>query len=168
MISRAFLFARSCGRPLPGLLTLALLAGCSLIETPTVMRGHKVENELLKELVPGTSSRADVTALLGSPTARATFDDDVWIYAASVTREQIARYPAIQTQDVTVISFTPAGTLKEIKRLSKDDAVPVDVVTRATPSPGSEMTLLQEFLANVGRLAPSAAGAAKRGGGGGI
>lgn len=170
MISLATLSARSYRHLLAAmvapLVAMSLLAGCALIEPPKVMRGHKVEEDMLKELVPGTSSRADVTALLGSPTARATFDDDTWIYVASVTRGQIARYPSIETQDVTVIRFTPTGTLKDIRRLNKDDAVPVDMVARATPSPGSEMNLMQEFLANVGRLTPSAAGMAKKAGGG--
>ena len=41
-----------------------------------VVRGNKVDAEHLKELVPGTSTKADVTALIGSPTARDSFDDE--------------------------------------------------------------------------------------------
>lgn len=151
----------------PAALALCLLAGCSVIETPAQPRGHRVEQDLLKELTPGTSTKADVVALLGTPTKRASFDDNVWIYISSVTRLQIARKPGIDSQDITVLTFTPQGTLKEIERLSKDDALPVDVVGRETPSPGADMTFLQQLLGNVGRLNPGVSGAAGKGGGGG-
>ena len=106
------------------------------------------------------------SALLGSPTARATFDDTTWIYVASVTRTQVARLPGLESQDVTVISFTPAGVVEHIRRMNQDDAVSVDVVGRATPTPGSETTFLQEFLGNVGRLNPGGLGARTGPGGG--
>lgn len=145
-------------RAMAACLALVLLAGCSVVRSPTQPRGHKVDEDVLKELVPGTSTRADVSALLGSPSIRATFDDSTWIYVSSVTRTQVGRLPGLDSQDVTVISFTPAGVLQTIRRLNQDDAVDVDVVSRATPTPGSETTFLQEFLGNVGRLNPGGLG----------
>ena len=150
--------ARMGLRAMTVLLALALLSGCSVVKSPTQARGHKVDEDLLKELVPGTSTRADVSALLGSPTARATFDDATWIYVSSVTRTQVARMPGLESQDVTVISFSSAGVVQNIRRMNQDDAATVEVVGRATPTPGSETTFLQEFLGNVGRLNPGGLG----------
>lgn len=146
------------------LLLLGLLGACSVVEMPTRQRGHRVEADVLKELVPGTSTKADVVALLGSPSKRATFDDDTWLYISSVTRLQIARKPGLEDQEVTVLNFTPQGTLKEITRLNQDDALPVQVVDRETPSPGNERTFLQQLFGNVARLN---AGIPLGGGGGG-
>ena len=157
----AFFLPRSIAGVLPAMLVFLSLAACSVIETPIQQRGHKVEADLLKELVPGTSSRADVTALLGSPTAQATFDDNTWIYVATANRSRIARYPTIEDQEVVVMKFDPNGTLREIKRLNKDDSVPVEMASGATPTPGGDLTLLQEFFSNVGRLRPSAGGLGK-------
>ena len=155
--------------PLPALAAILVLAGCSAIEPPTQMRGHKVDEDFLKELTPGTSTRADVTALLGSPTIKASFDDNVWLYISSVTRTRIARLPALDSQDVIELTFTEGGTLKDIRRRNLDDAASVAVVDRATPTPGSETTLLQQLFGNVGRLSPgmptSRAGAGGSGGG---
>lgn len=161
-------------KPFPTAPRLALLAflalgmaACSVVTAPPQMRGHRVETDLLSELVPGTSTKADVVALLGSPTRRATFDDDVWIYIAAVTRMRIARRPSVDSQDVTVLTFTPQGTLKEIERLTQDDSLPVQVVDRATESPGNELTFLQQFFGNVARLNPSIPiGGSSRGGSG--
>jgi outer membrane protein assembly factor BamE (lipoprotein component of BamABCDE complex) len=154
---------------LPALVAILLLAGCSAIEAPTQMRGHKVDEDYLKELTPGTSTRADVTALLGSPSMKASFDDNVWLYISSVTRTRIGRLPVLDSQEVVELSFTENGTLKEIQRRSLDDAASVVVVDRTTPSPGSETTLLQQLFGSVGRLTPSGptsrAGAGGSGGG---
>ena len=55
---------------LPSLALLAclLIGGCSFFQAQSQLRGNHVEAEQLKELTPGTSTRADVTALIGSPT----------------------------------------------------------------------------------------------------
>lgn len=142
--------------------TLPLLA-CSAIEAPKQLRGNRVDADLLKELTPGTSSRRDVASLLGSPTARATFDDNTWIYIGEVTRTRVGRVPGIDSQEVVVMSFDQEGTLRSVKRLNQDDSRDVQVVSRTTPSPGSEASFLQQLLGNVGRFSPGGGlGAASR------
>ena len=102
--------------------------------------------------MPGTSTRADVTALIGTPTARATFDDNTWIYISEVTRPQIARTQGVLSQDVVVLGFNDQGVLQDVKRLNQDDALPVTVVARSTPSPGTEASFLQQLFGNIGRF----------------
>lgn len=113
---------------------------------------------MLKELTPGTSTRADATALLGSPTAKATFDDNQWIYIGEMTRPVIARTQGVVSQDVILLTFDQQGVLRDVKQLDKADGLPVDVVSRATPSPGSEASILQQLLGNVGRFSPGGLG----------
>ena len=141
-------------RLLPILLFATLLPACSVVQTPRTLRGNKIDADQLKELVPGTSTRADVTALLGSPTAHATFDDNQWIYISETTRIRVGRTPGVLAQDVTVLTFDNQGVLRGVKQLNQDDSRPVDVVTRATPSPGSEASFMQQLLGNVGRFSP--------------
>ena len=140
------------------LLLLAAVPACSVIETPRTFRGNKVDPDQLKELVPGTSTKADVTSLIGSPTAKATFDDNRWIYISETTRTRVGRTPGILAQEVTVLNFTEAGVLRNVEKLGQDDSRPVDVVSRATPSPGSEASFMQQLLGNVGRFSTGAAG----------
>ena len=136
---------------LPVALLLLSLGACSLVQTPRTLHGNKVDPDLLKELVPGTSTKKDVTSLIGSPTARATFDDNQWIYISETTHTRIGRLPGVLKQDVVVMNFDPAGTLRTIKRLNEDDGRDVSVASGATPSPGSEASVLQQLLGNVGR-----------------
>jgi len=134
------------------LLLLIGVAACSAIEAPRQLRGNKVDMDQLKELVPGTSTRADVTSLLGSPTAKATFDDNSWVYISETTKTRVGRTPGVVAQDVTVLTFDAAGTLRGVKRLNQDDGLDISVVDRATPSPGSEASFMQQLLGNVGKF----------------
>ncbi len=124
------------------------------------MRGNRVDADQLKELVPGTSTRTDVTALIGSPTARATFDDNTWIYISEVTRPRIARVQGVLSQDIVVLSFNEQGVLQDVKQLNQEDALPVTVVARTTPSPGTEASFLQQLFGNIGRFNAAPAGPA--------
>jgi outer membrane protein assembly factor BamE (lipoprotein component of BamABCDE complex) len=147
---------RGCARLL--LVGCLLVGGCSFFQAQSQMRGNRVDADQLKELVPGTSTRTDVTALIGSPTARATFDDNTWIYISEVTRPRIARVQGVLSQDIVVLSFNEQGVLQDVKRLNQEDALPVTVVARTTPSPGTEASFLQQLFGNIGRFnaAPSA------------
>jgi outer membrane protein assembly factor BamE (lipoprotein component of BamABCDE complex) len=134
-----------------------LLTGCSWFEFPGQVRGNKVDSDLLKELTPGTSTEADASALLGSPTAKATFDDNTWIYIGEITRPQIARTNDVVTQEVVVLTFNDQGVLQNVKRMNQKDSLPVSVVARTTPSPGSNASFIQQLLGNVGRFNPGGA-----------
>ena len=145
------------------LLALGLLGACSALEYPPQTRGNKVTEDQMKDLVPGTSTRADVASLLGTPTAKASFDDNTWIYISEVTQPRVGRTQGINSQDVVIASFDDRGVLKTIKQLDKSDAKPVSVVSRATPSPGSESSFLQQLLGNVGKFSAGPAQATESG-----
>ena len=149
---------------LPLALALAVtLGGCGFFAAQPVTRGDNVTADQLRELVPGTSTRADATSLLGSPTAHATFDDNTWIYIGQRTRSRVGRLPGVDAQDVVALTFDGGGTLRDVKHLTKRDGIPVDMVARTTPSPGSEASFLQQLLGNIGRYSPGGLGAAAGG-----
>ncbi len=151
-------------RPLLTLLGATLLvAGCSFFKAPDVVRGNRVDAYRLQELVPGTSTQADVTALIGSPTAKATFDPNTWLYISEDTRIRIARTPGVDNQNVVILTFDDSGVLRDIRKLDQKDELPATVVARTTPSPGTEASFMQQLLGNVGRFSP----VAPSGGGGG-
>ena len=132
-------------------LLIAAVCGCSIVETPRTLRGNRVDPDSLKELVIGTSTKKDATSLLGSPTARGTFDDNEWIYISETTHTRIGQTPGVLKQDVTVLGFDQNGTLRTVKRLNEDDGRSVSVLSRSTPSPGSEASFMQQLLGNVGK-----------------
>jgi outer membrane protein assembly factor BamE (lipoprotein component of BamABCDE complex) len=149
-------------------LTALVPAGCSsgpqdLWAFPLQGRGAQVDPDQVKQLVPGTSTRQDVAALLGTPTAKATFDNDTWLYISQQTRPVIAGTQGVEKQDVYVLNFNGAGVLTDVKTRTLADARQVNVVSNTTPSPGSNASFMQELLGNIGRFN---AGQSLGGGGG--
>jgi outer membrane protein assembly factor BamE (lipoprotein component of BamABCDE complex) len=165
--------SRVTSRPLRTFLCCAamaggiLLAGCSFLAPPPQVRGNHVDAEQLKELTPGTSTRADVTTVLGSPTARATFDDNTWLYISERTQPRIGATQAVLTQQVVVLTFNDQGVLQHIDTRNADDRLPVQVIARTTPSPGTEASFLQQLLGNIGRFNPGGGAVTTPTGGGG-
>jgi len=134
---------------------LAPLGGCSVFGAPEEMRGNRVDEEMLKEITPGVASRADVTAVLGSPSATGTFDQREWYYISSVTHIRPARTPGVENQRVVVVRFNEAGIVEGIDRKGEADMRNVSVVERTTPVPGNERSLLQALFGNIGRFGPA-------------
>lgn len=159
-----FPFPRRSGLAL--LVGASLLGGCSFLAPPAQPRGNRIDADQLKQLVPGVSSQADATALLGSPTTKGTFDQNTWIYIGGMTRPVVGGTLAVLSQKVVELRFDDRGVLREAKALDKANALPATMVARTTPSPGTEASVLQQLFGNVGRFTPGGvnAGPAPAGG----
>jgi outer membrane protein assembly factor BamE (lipoprotein component of BamABCDE complex) len=143
-----------------------LVSGCSIFAPQYTLRGNRVQDYRLKELTPGTSTQADVTALIGSPTAKASFDPNTWLYISEISHTRIAQTIGEGDQQVVILSFDDKGVLTNIRKLDEANSLPVTVVARTTPSPGTEASFLQQLFGNVGRFNPLGAGGGGGGGGG--
>jgi outer membrane protein assembly factor BamE (lipoprotein component of BamABCDE complex) len=154
---------------LPLLLASAVLGGCAwlpplperprdVFTTPTTMRGHAVTPDMLAQVTPGVSTRNDVQAALGSPSHAGTFSDESWYYISSSTRLRPARSLAVRDQKVVAVDFDARGTVREVRQIGEQDMRQVNVVSRETPSPGNERTLLQALFGNIGRFGPNPGG----------
>lgn len=134
------------------------------ISQPPQTRGNRIDPEVLAQLVPGTSSRADATALLGSPTAKGAFDDDTWLYISLVTQPVITGTLALRDQNVVMLTFDRNGVLQSIDKRGLDDRQDVSIVAATTPTPGSNATILQQLLGNVGKFNTGGIGGGQVGG----
>ena len=64
------------------------------------------------------------------------------------------------------LTFDQNGVLQDIARRTKSDSLPVSVIARTTPSPGTEASFMQQLLGNIGRFSPAGIGGPTGGGGG--
>jgi outer membrane protein assembly factor BamE (lipoprotein component of BamABCDE complex) len=144
-----------------------LLAGCGWLAPAPTVRGIHVDPDAMKQLVPGRSTKADVTALIGSPTAHATFDDNTWLYIGERTQPRVGEKLAVLTQQVVELRFNDQGVLQRIAVKNKSSSLPVTVIARTTPSPGTEANFFQQLFGNIGRYVPGGAGGAAAGVGAG-
>lgn len=146
---------RSVNARLPAIALVVLLGGCGWLTDrlgpAPVERGNRVDPDRLSQITPGVQTRADVEALLGSPTARGTFDDDNWYYISARTRLQPGRFLEIEDRRVVAIAFNRQGVVSGIRELGPQDGRDVAMVSRETPVPGNERSLLQALFGNLGR-----------------
>lgn len=117
--------------------------------------GHRLDVAALAQVEPGRSSQRDVVQLLGSPSSLATFDNHTWYYISQRTERRSFYQERIVEQDVVAIRFDDQGLVSQIDRHGLDEANEIDMVDRETPTAGNELTILEQFVGNIGRFNPA-------------
>ena len=141
---------------LAALALLGLLANTAACTSQVSTHGHRLDAAALAQVEPGQSSQRDVIQLLGSPSSLATFDDHTWYYVSQRTESHTFYYRTVVAQDVVAIMFDDQGVVNRIDRHDLNGAREIDLVDRETPTAGNELTVLEQFLGNIGRFNPPA------------
>lgn len=132
-----------------GGVAILLLVACS----PDISaRGNAPTEDRLGRIEPGAQTRAEVAALLGTPSTTATFDDETWYYISAQTTQTAIFQREELDRRVIAISFDTDGTVKEVRELGLDDGNDVAVVSRETPTLGNELSIIEQLLGNLGRF----------------
>lgn len=148
-VLRLFSDKTFCASALAAILIAVGLAGCSAdIEE----RGELPATNDIAQIHPGTTTRADVVKLLGSPSSTGVFDPSSWYYISRKTTQVSFFDPDVLDQQVYVISFDSHGIVKSVKHKTLKDAENVPMAPGATPAPGRELTFMQQVLGNIGRF----------------
>jgi outer membrane protein assembly factor BamE (lipoprotein component of BamABCDE complex) len=136
-----------------GALGLAL-AGC---EATIDVRGYVPNSEQLEKLQPGQQTRQDVNDLLGTPSTVAMFKDETWLYISRKTRSYAFMNPTVLEQHVVAVDFDERGVVSDIRRYELADGKVINHVSRKTPSPGKELSFLEQLVGNVGKFSGASA-----------
>ena len=154
-------------------MTLLALGGCA----PTVAtHGWRLDPAAVAQIQPGKSTEADVQRLLGSPSSVATFDNDAWFYVNQKTEVRSFYQSKVESQDVLRVDFNRDGVVADVKQHDLAMAENIEPAPEKTRTMGNELTLVQQFIGNIGRFnsgpaadsaTSRAASAARRGIGGG-
>jgi outer membrane protein assembly factor BamE (lipoprotein component of BamABCDE complex) len=152
---------------LPLALAALMLAACDNI---TDVRGFSPAPGNVDKLEVGTQSREDVVRLVGSPSAVATFNPNIWYFISERQEYWGPSRPWITEQNVIQVTFNDSGRVENIKYYDLKDAQNITMVARITPTSGKELTVLEQVLGNVGKFSGPRQGSnpgAPTGGGGG-
>jgi outer membrane protein assembly factor BamE (lipoprotein component of BamABCDE complex) len=134
---------------LPLALAALLLAACDNIAD---IRGFSPSPGAVDKLEIGTQSREDVVRLVGSPSAVATFNPNVWYFISEKQEYWGPARPWISEQSVIQVTFNESGRVQNIKYFDLKDAQNITMVARITPTSGKELTVLEQILGNVGKF----------------
>lgn len=128
---------------------VAALSGCS----PTVTtHGHRLDADLVAQVRPGVTTRDEVSRLLGSPSSVGTFDGQSWYYVTQKTERRSFYQANVAAQDVVRVDFDGAGLVSSVDRAGLEAAQAVDPAEARTRTLGNELTIVQQFLGNIGRF----------------
>lgn len=126
-----------------------LLQGCA---GEVATHGDMIQDEKLAQIVPFQQSQRDVLAILGSPSTVSVLDGEAWYYIGD-RRESLAFFkPELLERDTVVISFDPNGMVTGVDKTTADEEIGIEVVERETPTHGSDLTMIEQFLGNLGRF----------------
>jgi outer membrane protein assembly factor BamE (lipoprotein component of BamABCDE complex) len=114
--------------------------------------GNEIDLDNLTEIVPGTTNKSRVSALLGAPSSTSDFGEDTWFYIGSTTKTLGFLKPELINRKVVYIAFDKDGVVDSIGKLSEEDGKKIDVVDRKTPTAGQRITILQQLIGNIGRF----------------
>lgn len=122
----------------------ATVAGCTTAQT--INQGYVVDKESLK-LVPVGSSKEQVLLTLGTPSTKATFDNEVFYYI-SQKRERLLAFmkPRVVSRSVLAVYFDKDNNVARIADYSLKDGHVVDMISNTTPTGGKEQTFLGQIL----------------------
>lgn len=134
---------------LAGLAASWLLVGCAG-EVNT--HGDLVQDDRLTRIIPHQHSQRDVLAILGSPSALSVLDGEAWYYIGD-RRESLAFFkPELLERETVVVAFDDSGIVKSVDKAIVDKENKIEVVERETPTHGSNLTMVEQFLGNIGRF----------------
>nr|WP_244639242.1 outer membrane protein assembly factor BamE [Aureimonas endophytica] len=127
-----------------GLLALSIAGGCTTREV--LNQGYIVDDQTI-QLVPVGSSREQVLTALGTPSTKATFDNEVFYYISQKRVRPVAFLnPHIVDQRVLAIYFGSDDTVKQIANYGMQNGKLFDFISRTTPTGGKDMSLLGQML----------------------
>jgi outer membrane protein assembly factor BamE (lipoprotein component of BamABCDE complex) len=148
MANRIWIAAREVG--VWGGLIGSLALGACVAQVSN--HGYRLDEAALAQIAPGRTTRNEVLQLLGSPSALTTFDSSNWYYVSQRTERMSFYQEEVVNRDVVSITFDEADTVTQVNRHGLERSHEVSLVERETPTAGSELTALEQFIGNIGRF----------------
>ena len=103
-------------------------------------------------LVINVSNKNDIKHVLGNPSTRSKFDNDIWIYIErKQTQSKLKNLGRmkIYKNDVLVLEIDDFGILKNKKFYNKDDMEKIKIVESTTEAGFQKNSFIYDFLASM-------------------
>ena len=105
-----------------------------------------------KELIIDQSTSNDIRKILGTPSTRSKFDNDIWIYIERrQTQSKLKNLGKMKIikNDVLVLEIDNYGILKNKKFYNKDDMQNLKFIEGTTASGVKKQTFVYDFLSSM-------------------
>ena len=127
-------------------LGLSSLSACSTSEV--LNQGYIVDPKSL-ELVPPGSSKEQVLLALGSPSTKASFDNEVFYYISQKRIRPVAfMQPRLVDQRILAVYFNKDERVERLADYGLKDGRVFDFISRTTPTGGKDASFLGQVLSD--------------------
>lgn len=134
----------------PLLAALLMLGACAPVAST---HGFVALDVKPSEVKVAEDTKSTVLERLGSPSTKSTFDDNTWYYLSQGV-ERFAFYrPRVTKREIVAVAFDDAEKVKAVNSYTLADGKVIALNGRETPTRGRELTVLEQLLGNVGRVA---------------
>ena len=128
-----------------------ILSNCSF---KPVVKHHGVPSleKKQKNLVTNVTNKNDIIKILGYPSTKSKFDNDVWIYIErKQTQSEIKNLGQMKIfkNDVLVLEIDKYGILKKKKFYTKKDMEDIKIVEDTTQAGFKKNTFIYDFLSSM-------------------
>ena len=103
-------------------------------------------------LIVNKSNRNDVLEILGPPSTKGTFDNDVWFYIESKSSTKgVMNFgkKTVFTNNVLVIEINKRGIITKKKLFDKDKMMQIERVEKTTSNIYTKNTFMYDFLSSM-------------------
>ena len=144
---------RKCIRGLKGGVAIVALAiGLSACAPVIKNHGYAPAKEELADIRVGLDTRGSVQSKIGRPGGTAVFRDDGWFYVSSKVEHYMYNEPRVIDRKVVAILFDQDDVVASVNQYGIEDGKIIDLETNTTPTYGRELTILEQFLGNIGTI----------------
>ena len=105
-----------------------------------------------EQLLINTSNKNDIIDLLGNPSTKSQFDNDVWIYIErKQTQSKIKNFGKMRIfkNDVLVLEIDKYGILKKKQFFNKDDMENIKIAESTTEAGFQRNSFIYDFMSSM-------------------
>jgi len=129
-------------------LGLAAVGGCG---DRISSHGHIINENELKQINIGTTTRADILDMLGQPSFKGAFDTQKLYYSSQVMLQPVASTKQTQKRIIYIFTLDDKNILQSIDLINKEDGLQIAHIDEKTPTPGDTFGILEQVFSNLKR-----------------
>ena len=127
---------------------LATVSGCG---DRVSSHGHVINENELKQITIGTTTKDDIVQLLGQPSFAGAFDAQKLYYSSQVMLQPVASVKQTQRRVIYIFTLNTKNILEAIDLVNKDDGLIIAHIDDKTPTPGDTFGILEQVFTNLRR-----------------
>ena len=129
-------------------LGLAAVGGCG---DRISSHGHIINENELKQINIGTTTRADILDMLGQPSFKGAFDTQKLYYSSQVMLQPVASTKQTLKRIIYIFTLNDKNILQSIDLINKEDGLQIAHIDDKTPTPGDTFGILEQVFSNLKR-----------------